>query len=132
MDLMTKIAIIGLSVTILLNIIAIVAFLQRQKDNIEFLQKTFNESKLNVINSVNEYRERTEKIIEDIKNDAREHKAFVTKLFDDFKITVKEDMARLEAKQDRHNNLVERMVRVEDSTKSAHKRLDDYVGKRNG
>lgn len=31
---------------------------------------------------------------------------------------------RLEEKQDKHNNLVERMVKVEESTKSAHKRLD--------
>ena len=30
----------------------------------------------------------------------------------------------IEKKQDKHNNLIERMVRVEDSTRSAHKRLD--------
>ena len=30
----------------------------------------------------------------------------------------------LEKKQDKHNNLIERMVRVEDSAKSAHHRLD--------
>ncbi|MBE7084229.1 MAG: hypothetical protein E7373_06500 [Clostridiales bacterium] len=36
-----------------------------------------------------------------------------------------EKLVTLEKKQDRHNNLVERMVRVEDSVKSAHKRLDD-------
>lgn len=124
MDIMTKIAIIGLSVTILLNIIAIVAFLQRQKDNIEFLQKTFNESKLNVISSVNEYRERTEKIIEDIKHDAREHKYYVTKLFDDFKITVKEDMARLEAKQDKHNDVISRTYKLEKDIEKAHMRID--------
>lgn len=35
-----------------------------------------------------------------------------------------EKLDTLEKKQDRHNNLIERMVRVEDSTKSAHKRLD--------
>lgn len=32
---------------------------------------------------------------------------------------------RLEDKQDKHNNLIERMVKVEESTKSAHKRLDN-------
>lgn len=37
-----------------------------------------------------------------------------------------EKLVTLEKKQDRHNNLVERMVRVEDSVKSAHKRLDDF------
>lgn len=31
----------------------------------------------------------------------------------------------LDAKQTKHNNLIERMTRVEDSTRSAHKRLDD-------
>lgn len=36
-----------------------------------------------------------------------------------------EKLVVLEKKQDRHNNLIERMVRVEDSVKSAHKRLDD-------
>lgn len=30
----------------------------------------------------------------------------------------------LEKKQDKHNNLIERMVRVEDGVKSAHHRLD--------
>lgn len=36
-----------------------------------------------------------------------------------------EKLTSLEKKQDRHNNLIERMVRVEDSVKSAHKRLDE-------
>lgn len=34
---------------------------------------------------------------------------------------------QLEEKVDRHNHLVERMVVVEQSTKSAHKRLDALV-----
>lgn len=35
-----------------------------------------------------------------------------------------EKLINLERKQDKHNNLIERMVRVEDSTKSAHHRID--------
>ena len=35
-----------------------------------------------------------------------------------------EKLNMLEKKQDKHNDLIERMVRVEDSTKSAHHRLD--------
>ena len=35
-----------------------------------------------------------------------------------------EKLTALGLKQDKHNNLIERMVRVEDSTKSAHKRID--------
>lgn len=31
----------------------------------------------------------------------------------------------LEKKVEKHNNLVERMVKVEDSAKSAHRRIDD-------
>lgn len=40
-----------------------------------------------------------------------------------------EKLTALEKKQDKHNNLIERMVRVEDSTKSAHHRLDNIEGK---
>lgn len=40
-----------------------------------------------------------------------------------------EKLVTIEKKQDKHNNLVERMVRVEDSTKSAHHRLDNIEGK---
>ena len=38
-----------------------------------------------------------------------------------------EKLVAIEKKQDKHNNLIERMVRVEDSVKSAHKRLDDIL-----
>ena len=33
-------------------------------------------------------------------------------------------ISELEKKVDKHNNLVERMAKVEDSTKSAHHRID--------
>ena len=36
-----------------------------------------------------------------------------------------EKLDNLEEKQEKHNGLIERMVRVEDSCKSAHRRLDD-------
>lgn len=35
----------------------------------------------------------------------------------------------LSAKQDKHNNLIERMVHVEDSVKSAHHRINDIEEK---
>ena len=38
-----------------------------------------------------------------------------------------EKLTVIEKKQDKHNNLIERMVRVEDSTRSAHKRIDDIL-----
>lgn len=42
-----------------------------------------------------------------------------------FKALVDFRFQTLEKKQDKHNNLIERMTRVEDSTKSAHHRIDD-------
>lgn len=38
---------------------------------------------------------------------------------------IEEHILRLEEKQDKHNSLIERMVAVEQSTKSAHHRLDN-------
>lgn len=38
-----------------------------------------------------------------------------------------EKLIVIEKKQDKHNNLIERMVRVEDSAKSAHHRLDEIL-----
>lgn len=43
-----------------------------------------------------------------------------------------EQIKRLEEKQDKHNNLIERMAHVEDSTKSAHKRIDEMKGEVHG
>lgn len=37
---------------------------------------------------------------------------------------IEEHINRLEYKQDKHNSLIERMVAVEQSTKSAHHRID--------
>ncbi len=34
-------------------------------------------------------------------------------------------ISQLEKKVEKHNNLVERMIKVEDSAKSAHHRIDD-------
>lgn len=44
------------------------------------------------------------------------------------RLEFKEHFDRLEAKQDKHNNLIERMVVVEQSCKSAHHRIDDFEG----
>lgn len=37
---------------------------------------------------------------------------------------IKEDIKTLSTRVDKHNNLVERMAKVEDSIKSAHHRID--------
>ena len=44
---------------------------------------------------------------------------------EDFRRELKDDMARLEAKQDKYNHLQERTTRTEESLKSAHKRLNE-------
>lgn len=38
---------------------------------------------------------------------------------------IKEDIKRLEEKQDKHNQLIERMVKVESSDKAQWKQIDD-------
>ena len=40
-----------------------------------------------------------------------------------------EKLTAIEKKQDKHNNLIERMVRVEDKASSAHHRIDTIEGK---
>lgn len=56
--------------------------------------------------------------IDDIKENIKE-----------FKNDIKDHIKNLEEKQNKHNNLIERMVVVEQSTKSAHKRLDNITDK---
>ena len=121
----TWIALGGLLVTVLANIVAIVIFLTRQSDNLKFLEKTFEASKANVIDSVNNYKESITKEFEKFKEEIKE------KIKENQEHT-KEHIKRLEEKQDKHNSLIERMVRVEDSAKSAHKRLDDLRKENNG
>lgn len=43
---------------------------------------------------------------------------------------IKEDINTLSNRVDKHNNLVERMAKVEDSTKSAHHRINEMQGGR--
>lgn len=45
---------------------------------------------------------------------------------------IEEKIDRLEKKQDKHNGLIERMVVVEQSTKSSHHRLDELEHKVEG
>lgn len=42
---------------------------------------------------------------------------------------IKEDIKRLEEKQDKHNQLIERMVKVESSDKAQWKQIDDLKKK---
>lgn len=55
------------------------------------------------------------------------NQAHQKEMIDVLRTETKENFDRLEKKQDKHNNLVERMVHVEDGVKSAHHRIDDIV-----
>lgn len=118
----TWIALIGLVLTVIANIITIVIFLTRQSDSLKFLEKTFEESKKSVIKSVSDYKESIAAEFEKFKADLNE------KIKNNQEHT-KEHIARLEQKQDKHNNLIERMAIVEQSTKSSHHRQDDLTAR---
>lgn len=64
-------------------------------------------------------------------------KKHIVEKLNDFKERQKEmkeefnkSIKRLEEKQDKHNNLIERMTIVEQSTKSAHHRIDGIENKK--
>ena len=46
---------------------------------------------------------------------------------EDIKITLKEDKQELKDEMRRYNSVLERMIIVEQSTKSAHHRIDDIL-----
>lgn len=55
---------------------------------------------------------------------------FITVLFQAFYFAhkmgvIEKSISTLEEKQDKHNNLIERMVKVESSSSSAHSRIDE-------
>lgn len=66
------------------------------------------------------------KIEEGFKEKIQELKEKLNDLKDNFH----EKFEQVEKKQDKHNNLIERMTLCEASTKSAHKRLDDILEKK--
>ncbi|MBE7713696.1 MAG: hypothetical protein E7Z87_08125 [Cyanobacteria bacterium SIG26] len=119
MNMGTWIALIGLFLTVIAYIVTIVIFLTRQSDNLKYIEKAFAESKKSVLESVKEYKETITVEFEKFKSDLNE------KIRNNQEHT-KEHIIRLEQKQDKHNNLIERMAIVEQSTKSAHHRSDDF------
>jgi len=53
--------------------------------------------------------------------------AFMQQQIEDIKITLKEDKQELKDEMRRYNSVLERMIIVEQSTKSAHHRIDDLL-----
>lgn len=95
-------ALIGLLITVIANIVTIVVFLTRQADSLKSLKDSFKEFKEDIKRKIEKNQDHTEQHIR-----------------------------RLEEKQDKHNCLIERMAIVEQSTKSAHHRLDELKGTNN-
>lgn len=58
----------------------------------------------------------------------KELKIYLIEKIEDIKKHFSNDLKRIEDKQDKHNKLIERMVIVEQSVKSAHHRIDDIKG----
>lgn len=55
----------------------------------------------------------------------KELKEYFSEKIEDIKTNFKEQLDRVETKQDKHNNLIERMALAEASVKSAHHREDE-------
>lgn len=97
--------------SIVINLIAIGIIFGTYKTTIEFMQTQIREMK-----------EQSEK-------DKEELKEYFLAKNEDIKNHFEEHLNRVEEKQDKHNNLVERMVIVEQSAKSAHHRIDTIENK---
>lgn len=99
----TIISIIALLITVIVNIVAITKFVTTQKVSLDAMKESFKEFKESIYSQIDRNQKHTE-----------------------------EHIKRLEEKQDKHNNLIERMAIVEQSTKSAHHRIDEMKGEYHG
>lgn len=97
----TFISATALLVTVIVNIVAITKFATTQKVSLDAMKESFRD-----------FKESINKQIEQNQYHTEEH------------------IKRLEEKQDKHNNLIERMAIVEQSAKSAHHRIDEWKGER--
>lgn len=80
------------------------------------------------IQTIKTLKENQEKSESDNKDRILELKEYFLEKIEDVKKHFAEHLTRVEEKQDKHNNLIERMVIVEQSTKSAHHRIDEMKG----
>ena len=77
------------------------------------------------IQTIKTLKENQEKSETDNKDRLRELKEYFLEKIEDVKTHFAEHLNRVEEKQDKHNNVIERMVIVEQSVKSAHHRIDE-------
>lgn len=88
---------------------------------IAYLAGVHSEAQKNLKKTVEQMQKNFDEKFKDLKQSFQEK-------VEDLKQNFQDRFDKVEEKQDKHNNLVERMVRVEDSTKSAHKRIDGMAG----
>ena len=91
MELGTIIALIALGITVIANIVTIVIFLTRQSDNLVFLKQTFEESRKNVIATVNEYKDSMHRKFDEFKSD-------IDKQIERNQADIEKQIGRLESK----------------------------------
>lgn len=97
-------------VSIVVNIVAIAYFAGVHSESQKNLKKTVEQMQKDFDKQFKGLKDSFQEKVEDLKQNFQDR------------------FNKVEEKQDKHNNLVERMVRVEDSTKSAHKRIDGITG----
>lgn len=95
-----------LALSIVINIVAIAYFMGKNQTTQDFLKTSIQALEKNIAGKIENLKENIDEKIQDIKEHTRG------------------DFDRLEKKQDKHNNLIERMAKVEESSKSAHHRID--------
>lgn len=104
-------SLIGLIVSIVVQLLTAGILIGGLAVSIKYIEKQIGQNKTDITKSIDD------------------HKQAIKDTFDDYKQDVKEHIDRLEQKQDKHNGLIERMVVVEQSNKSAHHRIDELKDK---
>ena len=100
-------------INLVINVVLIITFLVKQSCTITTLKEQF----VDIKEKLKENKDYADVLFKTLKHEIQE------KIIEGRK-TTDEHIKQLETKQDKHNTLIERMVVVEQSTKSAHNRLD--------
>ena len=93
------VAVITLIVLLVTNIVVVVRSITKNEDKLSFLKEEFEKFKKEIIQRIDENHE-----------------------------SEKEQIERLERKQDRHNGMYENTIKALESAKSAHHRIDEMKG----
>lgn len=93
------VAIITLIILLVTNIVVVVRSITKNEDKLSFLKEEFEKFKKEIIQRIDENHE-----------------------------SEKEQIERLERKQDRHNGMYENTIKALESAKAAHHRIDEMKG----